>query len=51
MVCGKTAAEINVLNIEKIFSQLGMEQHLSPNRRNGFFSMVERVKTICSTFQ
>ena len=34
------------VDIEQIFKQLGLEKHLSFNRRNGFFSMVERVKTL-----
>jgi cysteine desulfuration protein SufE len=31
-------------DIQKIFSDLGLEQNLSPNRRNGFYAMVERLK-------
>ena len=42
---GKTAAEMSQTNIEEIFAKLGLERHLSPNRRNGFFSMVERLKS------
>ena len=34
------------VDIEDVFKQLGLEKHLSFNRRNGFFSMVERVKTL-----
>ncbi len=41
---GRTMAEIKAMDVEKIFARLGLEQHLSPNRRNGFFSMVEAVK-------
>jgi cysteine desulfuration protein SufE len=44
MVEQKTASEIMALDISEIFSKLGLDTHLSPNRRNGFFSMVERVK-------
>lgn len=40
---GKTAAEIKNIDAEAIFKKLGLDQHLSPNRRNGFFAMVERV--------
>lgn len=43
---GKNAAEIASVDIEGIFKQLGLEQHLSPNRRNGFFSMVGRIKAL-----
>ena len=34
------------VDIEDVFKQLGLEKHLSFNRRNGFFSMVERVKNL-----
>ena len=43
---GKTAEEIGAVDIEKSFSEMGLDQHLSPNRRNGFFAMVERVKAL-----
>lgn len=41
---GSTADEIRAVKIEEEFSKLGLDQHLSPNRRNGFFSMVERIR-------
>lgn len=41
----KTAEEIKEIDVEEIFKKLGLDQHLSPNRRNGFFSMVERVRS------
>lgn len=40
---GKTYAEVQKIDIQEIFAELGLDQHLSPNRRNGFFSMVERI--------
>ncbi|MDY0008270.1 MAG: SufE family protein [Bdellovibrionales bacterium] len=46
---GHTAEEIAHIDIEKSFARLGLDQHLSPNRRNGFFSMVERVKAFTTT--
>ncbi len=45
---GKTAEEIHAVDVDATFRRLGMDQHLSPNRRNGFFSMVERVKAFTS---
>lgn len=42
---GKTAVEIKNFDIEKTFAKMGLDQHLSPNRRNGFFAMVERIKS------
>jgi cysteine desulfuration protein SufE len=41
---GKTAEEIRGIDIKKMFEEIGLGQHLSPNRRNGFFAMVERVR-------
>ncbi len=41
---GKTRQEIATLDIDKAFEDLGLDRHLSPNRRNGFFAMVERVR-------
>lgn len=45
---GKTAAEIATLDIDKAFSDLGLDRHLSPNRRNGFFAMVDRIKSFAA---
>ena len=42
----KTVDEIRALDIEHIFQDLGLDRHLSPNRRNGFFAMVERVRAM-----
>ena len=41
---GKTRAEAVGTDVAGEFARLGLDQHLSPNRRNGFFSMVERVQ-------
>ena len=41
---GKTSAEIAAVNIEEEFNKLGLAENLSPNRRNGFFAMVERIR-------
>jgi cysteine desulfuration protein SufE len=45
---GKSAEEILAIDIEEEFSKLGLDQHLSPNRRNGFFAMVERIRSLAS---
>lgn len=39
-------SKIGNIDVEKIFSQLGLEQNLSPNRRSGFFSMVEKIRAV-----
>jgi len=41
----KPPVEIVNTAIEPIFAELGMEEHLSPNRRNGFFAMVEKIQS------
>ena len=43
---GKTAPEIAQVDIDASFEEIGLNQHLSPNRRNGFFAMVERVRAL-----
>ena len=44
LTSGKTAQEILDLDLADAFARLGLEQHISMNRRNGFYSMVERIK-------
>lgn len=41
---GKTADEILAIDARDIFQKLGLNEHLSPQRSNGLYSMVERVK-------
>ncbi|MEM6930314.1 MAG: SufE family protein, partial [Myxococcota bacterium] len=36
---GKRPDEVDDVAIDEIFEQIGFSQHLSQNRRNGFFSM------------
>jgi cysteine desulfuration protein SufE len=48
LFAGKTVAEIENIDVEKTFRDLGLEGHISPNRRNGFFSMVEVVRGFTS---
>jgi cysteine desulfuration protein SufE len=45
LYAGRLKAEAAAIDVESEFGKLGLDQHLSPNRRNGFFSMVERVKS------
>lgn len=40
----KSAQEIKAVAVEDIFAKLGLEEHLSPSRRNGLAAMVERIK-------
>jgi cysteine desulfuration protein SufE len=40
----KTADEIMRLDARALFAELGLKEHLTPQRSNGFFSMVERIR-------
>lgn len=42
---GKTPEEIAEIDIQDIFERLELASHLSMNRRNGFYAMVERIKS------
>lgn len=44
----KTAAEIAAVNIDDAFARMGLSDNLSPNRRNGFFAMVEQIRGFSS---
>jgi len=41
---GKTAAEILEFDILNVFQQLGIDRHISPQRKNGLNGMVNRVR-------
>lgn len=41
---GKTSEEIKALDIEALFKQLGLQEHLSPSRRNGLSAMTEKIR-------
>ena len=49
MLCsGREPKEILALDIASVFSRLGLENHITMNRRNGFYSMVERIRSIAA---
>jgi cysteine desulfuration protein SufE len=41
---GKTANEVLRTDAQALFGELGLKEHLTPQRSNGFFSMVERIQ-------
>lgn len=43
-----TPREILDTDLGEAFARLGLDGHLSMNRRNGFYSMVERIKAIAA---
>ena len=42
----KTPEEIKKVPIDEIFTSLGLENNLSPTRRNGFFSLVDKIRQL-----
>jgi len=46
LVNGHTTQEIQALNIPETFHQMGLDEHLSPSRRNGFASMINRISLL-----
>ncbi|MGI9515422.1 MAG: SufE family protein [Pirellulaceae bacterium] len=47
MYNGKTPAQAIKLDPNELFGELGLNQHLSPNRRNGLYSAVGRIRELC----
>jgi cysteine desulfuration protein SufE len=45
MFSGKPAQEILSADAIALFERLGLREHLTPQRSNGFRSMVERIRT------
>ncbi len=41
----KTLEDIKQIDIEHIFGRIGLFEHLSPSRRNGLISMVDKIKS------
>ncbi len=45
MFSGKPAKDILTIDAPSLFEQLGLREHLTPQRSNGFRSMVERIRS------
>lgn len=44
----RTPREILDTDVSSAFARLGLDNHLTMNRRNGFYSMVERIKAMAA---
>ena len=44
MYSGKAAKDILEIDAIKLFERMGLREHLTPQRSNGFRSMVERIR-------
>ena len=47
---GQTPQDILALDIESAFTRLGLENHITMNRRNGFYAMVERIRAMAKNY-
>ena len=45
----RTPQDILDTDIASAFTRLGLENHITMNRRNGFYAMVERIKSMAAT--
>lgn len=48
LVDGHTPREILDTDISGVFERLGLESNISVNRRNGFYAMVERIRSLAA---
>jgi cysteine desulfuration protein SufE len=45
---GQTPTYIAETDAIDVMGRIGLDQHLSPNRRNGLVAMVQRIKTFAA---
>lgn len=43
---GKTAQQIEEIDVDAVFAQLGLLHHLTPSRANGLLAIVKRIKNV-----
>lgn len=48
---GATPEQIQQTDIRDLFRRLGLERNLSPNRRDGFYAMVDRIHELAAEAQ
>jgi cysteine desulfuration protein SufE len=48
MYSGRTLDEVRTIDAEEYFKKLGLEEHLSPTRRNGLHAMIHRIRAIAT---
>jgi cysteine desulfuration protein SufE len=48
LLSGKTPQQILDTDVNGVFERLGLESHISMNRRNGFYAMVERIRQMAA---
>ena len=46
LYAGRTPRDMLALDVKAVFERLGLESHITMNRRNGFYAMVERIRAL-----
>lgn len=49
LYAGLTPQQIVALDVKSAFERLGLENHITMNRRNGFYAMVERIRALAES--
>jgi cysteine desulfuration protein SufE len=49
LYAGRTPREMLALDPSAVFERLGLESHITMNRRNGFYAMVERIRALAES--
>lgn len=44
-IAGKSAVEITRMDLGAVFAELGLNDHLTPQRSNGLASMIQRIRS------
>ena len=47
---GKPARDVVTFDTDALFETLGLSQHLSANRKNGLFAMVQRARGLAASY-
>jgi cysteine desulfuration protein SufE len=48
LLSGRSAEEIQSMEVERVFEKLELQRHLSRSRSNGLHSMIQRIRTLAA---
>jgi cysteine desulfuration protein SufE len=48
LMSGRTAPEIQSMDVESLFQKLELQRHLSRSRSNGLHSMIQRIRSLAA---
>jgi cysteine desulfuration protein SufE len=50
LMSGRTAQEIQTMDVERVFRGLDLQRHLSRSRSNGLYSMIKRIRELAAQY-